>query len=72
VTDVDNSGEIGYAAALDELERILADLERDTVDVDVLSIKVARAAELLALCRHRIADARVSVDAVMVDLDTEG
>ena len=72
MTDVDNSGEIGYAAALDELERILADLERDTVDVDVLAIRVARAAELLALCRRRIADARVSVDAVMVDLDTEG
>ena len=53
---------IGYAAAVSELERILAELEADDIDVDVLAAKVARAAELIDLCRIRIDAARGEVD----------
>jgi len=59
----------GYAEALAELERILAELDRDTVDVDVLASRVARASELIALCRDRIASARLQVDHVLLDAD---
>lgn len=59
----------GYAEALAELERILAELDRDTVDVDVLANRVARASELIALCRDRIAAARLQVDHVLLDAD---
>jgi len=59
----------GYAEALAELERILAELDRDTVDVDVLASRVARASELIQFCRDRIAAARLQVDHVLLDSD---
>ena len=60
----------GYAAALAELEGILADLEDDGIDIDLLGTKVARATELIRLCRDRITAARVQVERVVADLDT--
>jgi exodeoxyribonuclease VII small subunit len=65
------AGELGYAEALEELESILAALERDDVDVDVLAERVRRAAELISVCRDRIGRARVEVERVVVDLDGE-
>ncbi len=59
----------GYREALAELETILAELEGDAVDVDVLAARVRRAAELIALCRRRLTDARVEVETVVTDLD---
>jgi exodeoxyribonuclease VII small subunit len=40
----------GYAAALDELDKILRELEGSDVDVDHLADRVARASELITLC----------------------
>ena len=59
----------GYAAALAELETILADLERADVDVDVLAAQVARAAELIGFCRDRIGSARLQIEQVVAGLD---
>jgi exodeoxyribonuclease VII small subunit len=61
--------EIGYADALAELERILAELERADVDVDVLATRVQRASELIKLCRDRIGNARTRIDGVVGGLD---
>jgi exodeoxyribonuclease VII small subunit len=63
--------DIGYAQALGELEAILDELEADTVDVDVLADRVRRAAELVRLCRQRIASARVEIEAVVSALDDQ-
>ena len=63
------TGEIGYGDALAELERILAEIEDDAVDVDVLAARVRRAAELLRICRDRIAAARVEVTQIVADLE---
>lgn len=60
---------LGYAQALGELERILAELEGADVDVDTLADRVARATELIGLCRERIGAARVRIDEVIADLD---
>ena len=63
----------GYAAALDELQTILAELEGDSVDVDVLASKVERAAELLRFCRERINAAQLQVENIVAELeDLEG
>jgi exodeoxyribonuclease VII small subunit len=62
----------GYAEALQQLEAILAELEREEVDVDVLATKVRRAAELIRLCRARITDARMQVDQVVAEFDDLG
>jgi exodeoxyribonuclease VII small subunit len=63
------SPQIGYQDALAELDEILDELEGDAVDVDRLGARVKRAAELIALCRGRIASARLEIEAVVADLD---
>ena len=61
----------GYAAALSELEEILARLERTDVDVDVLATQVQRAAELISFCRDRIGNARLQIEQVVARLDDD-
>lgn len=61
--------EIGYAAALTELDAILTTLEASDVDVDQLAEHVRRAAELIAICRERISGARIQIDTVIADLE---
>lgn len=58
----------GYAEAMAELEAILAEIEDDAVDVDVLTRKVARAAQLVRWCRGRIDGARVDVERIVAEL----
>ena len=59
----------GYAQALEELDTILRELEGSDVDVDLLAARVARATELIAVCRQRIGQARMRIDEVIADLD---
>jgi exodeoxyribonuclease VII small subunit len=59
----------GYAAAMSELEDLLADLEDDALDIDLLATKVERASELIRFCRSRINAARVQVDRIVADLE---
>ena len=46
--------ELGYGAALAELESIVADMEQGQVDVDHLTSQIARAGELVRYCRDRL------------------
>jgi exodeoxyribonuclease VII small subunit len=62
---------IGYAEALGELEAILAEIEDDAVDVDVLAARVKRAAELLRICRDRITAAKVEVTQIVAELEPD-
>jgi exodeoxyribonuclease VII small subunit len=66
---VSSDDTIGYAEALAELDGILRELEGSDVDVDRLAERVARASDLIALCRGRIDAARVRIDQVIADLD---
>lgn len=59
----------GYAAAMDELDQILADLDGDDIDIDLLATKVERAATLIEFCRTRIANAKIQVERVVASLD---
>ncbi len=59
-----------YAAAVAELDAILAALERDEVDVDELSQKVGRAVALVQFCRERLAAAEIEVERVVAELAT--
>jgi exodeoxyribonuclease VII small subunit len=63
--------DVGYAAALAELDEILRELDGDEVDVDVLGARVRRAAELLRICRSRIASARFEVEQVVAELESD-
>jgi exodeoxyribonuclease VII small subunit len=59
----------GYAAALAELDGILRELEGSDVDVDHLAERVARASELIQLCRAKISTAQLRIEQVTADLD---
>jgi exodeoxyribonuclease VII small subunit len=67
--DAAATSELGYAKALEELEKILAELEASDIDVDKLADRVARATTLIAVCRQRISAARLRIDEVIADLD---
>ena len=61
--------EIGYGEAMRELESILDEIEAEDVDVDLLAVKVRRAAELVQICRQRIHDTQVQVEQIVSGLD---
>jgi exodeoxyribonuclease VII small subunit len=67
--DTDGGGDLGDAQAMTELEGILDELEGDHLDVDVLAERVRRAAELIKLCRTRIARAQEDVNRIVTDLE---
>ena len=60
-----------YREAIEELETILSALETDAVDVDDLTVRVERSAELIRLCRHKLRHAEASLDRVFDTLDNE-
>ena len=61
--------ETRWADAIGELELILTRLDDDALDVDVLAAQVARAADLIGLCRDRIANTKLEVERIVGDLD---
>lgn len=61
--------DIRWADAISELEQILTRLDDDALDVDVLAAQVARAAELIGLCRDRIARTKLEVERIVGDLE---
>ena len=65
------ASEIGYADAMAELDAILAELDDDGIDIDVLSERVERAAELISVCRSRISAAQERVSGIVDNLETE-
>ena len=64
-----DNDQTGYAEALQELQAILTELEGEAVDVDVLAVRVARADELLTLCRERLEAASVQGEKVVAAAD---
>ncbi len=60
---------VGYEAAVTELEEILEALSDDDIDVDHLAERVKRATELVKVCRDRIAAARLEVKEIQLPED---
>lgn len=60
-----------YNEAIQELETILRSLETDQVDVDDLTARAERSAELIRVCRHKLRHAEASLDRVFDSLDEE-
>ena len=65
----DQPDEIGYADAVQELDEILAELDNEGIDIDVLSELVERAAFLITVCRGRIGAAQQQVAGIVENLD---
>ncbi|QJX47673.1 exodeoxyribonuclease VII small subunit [Hymenobacter taeanensis] len=62
---------ITYRQAIEELETILRALETDSVDVDDLTARVQRSAELIRLCKQKLRSAESAIDQVFENLDEE-
>ena len=59
------TGEMGFSAAMSELEEILRRVESDEVDIDGLATELTRAAQLLELCRERVKKAEVEIEQIV-------
>lgn len=62
---------ITYRQAIEELETILRALETDAVDVDDLTARVQRSAELIRLCKQKLRSAETAIDQVFENLEEE-
>ncbi len=61
--------ELGFTAAMLELDQIVAALESDALDVDALAEQVSRAAELVGWCRTKLDATRYQVEKIVTQLD---
>ena len=61
--------EIGFTAALAELEGILERVDSDEVDIDELAEELGKAAALLEICRSKIRRAEVEVSQIVERLE---
>ncbi len=66
-----NSDQIKYKEAVERLDEIIAELDKDDVDVDELAEQVKEAVELIRLCKSRIDKAEMEVKKVVDDLNKE-
>ncbi|MEM7481722.1 MAG: exodeoxyribonuclease VII small subunit [Acidobacteriota bacterium] len=61
-----------FGDAMTALDEILGRIESEEVDIDRLAAELARAAELLELCRGKIRRAEVEVSQIVQSLDESG
>uniref|UniRef100_UPI004056A196 exodeoxyribonuclease VII small subunit n=1 Tax=Alistipes sp. TaxID=1872444 RepID=UPI004056A196 len=57
--------ELSYKEAIAEIEQILRSLREEQNSIDTLSERVARATELIALCREKLRKAENEVNKVL-------
>ncbi len=65
------SGEnnLTYKKAVDELEKIIKEMEEDTVDVDDLLKKLERAMILITYCKEKLKNSEVSIQEIIKKLE---
>lgn len=61
--------EITYTAAKAEIEKIVALIESDELDVDQLTKHVKRASELVAFCKKKLTETDEELQKVLDQLD---
>lgn len=61
--------ELGYTQASDELDSIIAELERGVIDVDLLEVRLRRAIEIIEELDRRIRGARDKVSSLLPRLE---
>ena len=62
--------EESYKEAIEKLRRIVAEIDRDELDVDLLSEKVKEASRLIKLCKEKLYKVDEEVRNVLEELDT--
>ena len=62
--------ELLYTAAFEELQQIVRDMEAGEITVDELSVKVKRAAELIAICKNKLSSTEEDVNLILKELES--
>jgi exodeoxyribonuclease VII small subunit len=62
---------ISYEEAYAELKNIAAEIEQETVSVDVLAAKVKRASELITLCQSKLKATEQDVLTIIQQMETK-
>lgn len=60
-----------YEEAYNELQDIIQHMEHGSIGVDELSVKVKRAAELIAFCKKKLNDTELDVAEVLKQLNED-
>jgi exodeoxyribonuclease VII small subunit len=60
-----------YGEAVQELERIISEIEGESVDVDALTEKVKRATFLIGLCKEKLSSTEVEVKKALEGLEED-
>lgn len=61
--------EESYKEAIEKLRRIVAEIDKDELDVDLLSEKVKEASRLIKLCKEKLYKVDTDVRNVLEELD---
>jgi exodeoxyribonuclease VII small subunit len=60
-----------YEAAYAELKQIAAEIENESVSVDVLAQKVKRASELITFCQTKLRSTEQEVNNIIKQMETK-
>ena len=63
--------ELTYEEAYAELKQIAAEIENESVSVDVLAEKVNRASELIAFCQTKLRSTEQEVNNIIKQMETK-
>jgi exodeoxyribonuclease VII small subunit len=61
--------ELNYARAFEELQSIVPEIELGQITVDILSEKVKRASELIAICKTKLSSTEEDVNKILKELE---
>ena len=60
---------INYARAFEEVQAIVTEIELGQITVDILSEKVKRASELIAICKTKLSSTEEDVNQILKELE---
>ena len=60
---------ISYSDAINEIEDILQEIENEEPDIDILSDKVKRAAELITNCKQKLNKTETEIEEILKNID---
>jgi exodeoxyribonuclease VII small subunit len=63
--------EVKYTDAFEELQQIVLEIEEGEITVDELAVKVKRAAQLIKICKNKLATTEEDVNEILKELEGE-
>jgi len=58
-----------YEKAVLEIEKIIEDIETDTIDIDMVSEKVKKATALIKKCKNKLTGTQQEVDDLLAEME---